>query len=386
MKKQALFISDMPPNNGLASSVIFYRHFILLEEKGYEINILIRELPEKNIVYPLTWKIKTLAARKWWYPPYKPNNFLKWIRYYILYSEAKPFINEVKPDIIIGFLNGVFYSGLAAFVSKKIKKPLAVFYHDRTEALHFRDNPKMQAVTYKHNAYVINQAKTVWTISPQLVYNKPQWKNKFKVVYPIPEAVPQKAIWKDWFAQKPVIGYAGALYNEVVDVMIRIGKLLEKINGSLLLMTPIKENVIRIKEEISNVIVAEVRDTTEACSYFVEKASAFIVAYPGDMESMPWIDSCFPSKFTQFAQTGLPILVLAPEKAAISYWCINNNWLGYSSNYKEENIVRLLKRVTQKHTWQAMSDQSINATENDFNQHKIQSFLEQDLKAVLQEN
>lgn len=386
MKRKALFISDMPPINGLASSVLFYRHFKLLEESGYEINVLIRELPEKDLVYPSTWKIKILAARKWWYPPYRPHNILKWIRYYILYFEAKAFISEVKPDIIIGFLNGIFYSGLAAFISKKIRKPLAVFYHDRTETLHFRNDSKMQAVTYKHNAYVINQAQLVWTVSPQLVYNNPSWKAKFKIIYPIPEIIKKRAFWKDDFERRPIIGYAGALYNEVVDVMILIGKELQKINGTLLFMTPIRENVMKIKQEIGNIIVADTRDTSEACAYFIENASAFIVAYPENIISMPWIDSCFPSKFTQFVQTGLPLLVLAPEQAAISYWCRNNHWLGYLSNYEKRNIVGLLKKVTQKDSWVAMSNQSIQATENDFNQNKIQSLLEQDVKALVGEN
>src|SRR5207244_2793919 len=148
------------------------------------------------------WKVKKLSSRKWWYPPYKPYNFLKWIRFIILYFESKVFINEVKPNIVIGFLHGVFYSGFAAFVSKRIKKPFAVFYHDRTETLHYSNNLKMQEITYRHNAYVINQAQVVWTVSPQLIYKELRWKNKFKVLYPIPEVSYRKAFWKEEFAKK----------------------------------------------------------------------------------------------------------------------------------------------------------------------------------------
>jgi hypothetical protein len=380
MKKRILFVSEIAPSNGIASAVLLYRHLKMLEESGCEINVLMYDSQSDDSL-PSSWRVKKLPSRKWWYPPYRPHNALKWVRFLVLYLESLRFIRQAKPDLVIGFLHGVYYSGFAAFISKRIGKPLTVFYHDRTEKLLYHKDERMQGVAYKHNAYVINQARKVWTVSPQLTYPEPSWQNKFRVVYPIPEIIQQKAQWKEVFSTRPAIGYAGSLYNEVVDVMIAVGKELDKINGSLIFMTHLSENVKKIQAAVKGVVVVDTRNTAEACQFFAENASAFIVAYPEQMEIMPWIDSCFPSKFTQFVQTGLPLLVLAPKEAAISKWCVNNDWIGYSDDY--QHLEGLLEKIVVQDSWQAMADQSVHATRNDFDQRKIQALVEEDIESII---
>jgi hypothetical protein len=219
-----------------------------------------------------------------------------------------------------------------------------------------------------------------------LIYNNPKWQNKFKVVYPIPQDIPEKAIWRDSNNKVPVIAYAGALYNEVVSTMISVGKELKKINGSLLLMTQLSDNVMKIKQVLDNIIVADPRDTLAACNYIRSNATAFIVAYPSKVADMPWMVSLFPSKFTQFIQTGIPTFVFAPTETAIGQWCIQNNWIGYESHYDQKSIDDLLALCTQKSKWEQMAKQSIYFAENEFAQQKIQAIIETDIQKLTGKN
>lgn len=381
MKKQVLFISDAPPNNGMASSVLFYRHLKLLEEAGYGINVLVHEITEKGVTFPDTWNVVELPSRKWYYPPFRPNEAARKIRFALLYQAARPHLKKMNPDVVIGFMSGVYYSYFAAYVANRIGKPLTMFYHDRTETLRYRYNPKMQDLAFLNNSYVMEAAKVVWTVSPELVYHK--WHDKFRVVYPIPETIPQKAQFRPSMLEHPVVGYAGTLYDEVVDSMLLIGRELQYMNGKLLFMTPQSDNIRKLTAELDNVVVVPTRGTTAACEYIRDNCSAFIVAYPERLDVMPWIDSCFPSKFTQFVQTGLPMLVLAPEGSAITRWCRRNKWIGCSSDFSGIGVQRLMAGLQKEAVWKAMAEQTLAAGEGDFNERRLQDLVEADLQQII---
>lgn len=376
MDKSILFICEMPPVNTGASSVLFFRHLKLLEQDGFKISVVVNEIGLKNSKseIPKSWNTFVLPNRKWWYPPYKPDGLLKQIRYYLIYFELINFLKINKPDIIIGCLYGIYLSGFCSLLSKLLNIKLFMFYHDRAELLNYQDNLKMQKITQKHNFEIINQANKIWTVSEQLVYYKQGWENKFQVIYPIPEElhfVPP--IWNENFANSPVIGYAGSLYNEVVDIIIIIAKILKQLNGKLLILTHQSENVEKIKHECDNVINFPTMPTYNACKFIYDNCSSFLVAYPSDIKSMPWIESCFPSKFTQFMQTGLPNIVISTEESAIAKWCIKYKWIGYNSNYKKENIASFLNDLCIKNKWEAMRDQSIEFMNQYFDPEYIHS-------------
>jgi hypothetical protein len=382
LNKNILYIGDTLPHNGIASAVLVYRHLLRLEQEGYKINIIADENLSHGKVCPKTWNVNILPTRKFWYPPYKSYGILKWTRYLILYLSCRRFLKEVNPLTIIGFMDDVFYSGLSAFIANRTQTPCFVFYHDRTERLRFHNDPFMQAVTFKHNSYIINKALKVWTVSPELTYQSTAWETKFKIVPPIPEPIIQKAKWKPSFQQQPVIGYAGSLYNECLEIVVAIGSQLENLGGNLMLMSVQDSNVAFVKGIAQKTEIVATRTTNHACEYMIANTSAFIVAYPEKMDSMPWIDSCFPSKFTQFLQTGLPVLVLAPQESAIGKWCLKNKWLSYSSNYSESGVNSLSKLITKEEYWKQLSNQSIFFSKTDFDAEHIQSLISEDIKAI----
>ncbi|MFN0050085.1 MAG: hypothetical protein ACKVOU_13260 [Cytophagales bacterium] len=372
----------MPPVNTGASSVVFYRHLKLLEQDGYKISVVVNEIGLKNAnsEIPKSWNTFVLPNRKWWYPPYKPTGLLKKVRYYLIYLKLFSFIKSNKPNIVIGCLYGIYLSGFCAFLSQFLNIKLFMFYHDRAELLNYHGNQQMQKIIEIHNFEIINQSTKIWTVSEQLVYQKKGWENKFQVIYPIPEKLNFAApIWKENFAIAPIIGYAGTLYNEVVEIMIVIAKILKQLNGKLLILTNQTENVEKIKKQCDNIIYEQKSTTYDACKYIYENCNAFLVAYPEKTEQMPWIDSCFPSKFTQFIHTGLPIIVVAPEDAAISIWCQKSKWEGYSSQFESKKLKVFLQLLSQKENWLKLSNQSQAVSQHFFDPDKIHTLISKDI-------
>lgn len=389
MQGKILFISDVAPANTFASAVIFYRHLKMVEQNGWTINLL---LPRNalNLIdsgtIPVNWSVRVLPNRRWWYPPYQPFGILQYLRYKIMFLEASSFLQEDKPNLVIGYMAGTFFSGFSAFVARSLKVPYYVFYHDKSELFPgvFR-NPQLQEIIFQNNARIINQAKVVWSVSKKLMYDKPEWNKKFKVLLPIPELIENPIIeWKENFSTQPVLAYAGTLYNEAVGILMIIGRLLKQVNGKLLILTHQIDNVNILKQHLDNVeYEAPKEDIREACSYISKNATAMIVAYPEELQEMPWIESCFPSKFVQFAHTGLPQLVIAPEKSALAAWCMENNWLGYTKDYSESSIINLVRAIILKESWEMLQQQSLEYTRSCFNPENIQTAFEEDLKTAI---
>jgi glycosyltransferase involved in cell wall biosynthesis len=382
--KSVLLVTDISPSNTFASAVILYRHLTNLENNGWHINLILPQSALKRKDFaptPPTWASIILPNRRWWYPMYRPYGLLQKIRYRIMQEEVVDFIKEKKPDIIIGLMVGTYYSGLSAFLAKKFNIPYFVFYHDKSELFPGVVNkPKSQKIILSNNKKIIDQALVVWTVSKQLIYNTPEWNTKFKVLLPIPEEIKHiKINWQDNFASQPIIAYAGTLYNEVVETLKIIGKLLEKINGKLLIITHQLDNVTVLKQELNNIIYKQPMPTLEVCNYINVSASAMIIAYPEKLEQMPWIESCFPSKFVQFVYTGLPQLILAPKGSALSDWCIENEWAGYINDYSIESINALLKSITYKENWEKLSLQAIEYSKTAFDAESIQDVFEEDI-------
>ncbi|MBN8704501.1 MAG: hypothetical protein J0L62_01390 [Bacteroidetes bacterium] len=377
MKKNILFISETVPGNTIASAVLMFRHFKWLEEKGHRIFLFMYGDQYKTKPVPDSWQVIETQIRKWWYPPYKRFNPLKTIRFWLLYLNYKEEITRTNPDVILSYLNGTYFSGFSAFLSKRLIKPLFIFYHDNSEKMNHSGDPALYRQQLNFNYFVLKQAKTIWAISDHLVYE--EFKNKTKTVYPVSEITGKKAVWKSDFEQGPVVGFAGSLYNEILEPTIRFVKMVEKLNGKFIIFSPVKENVSRLKEISTCVEVKDVMPTGYVCDYLAEHCSSFLVNYPEKVSDMPWIDSNFPSKFTQFLQTCLPVLCQVPAKSAIGIWCTENYYEGYSNQFDEEGTKHLLNLTMNKADWQRLSDQSKHFSETTFNPESINQILLRDI-------
>jgi len=335
-----LFISEILPLATYASEVVFYRHFTKLAADGYEIHLITDRNSyqrRKTDLSPL-FKVHVIPNREWYYPPFKPYGILQYIRFNIYYYRfVKPIIKKHKIDTLFGFVNGNFLLALTAFVQNKTSLPLLSFFHDDTNELNFHIDSKW---INRNTAKILEASQLILTASDGFAENWKEFSNKFSLLYPIP-AEDQDLL----SSNKPLlaIGYAGSVYNEIIPVLEKFSDCLSILKIPFTIIGNNK-NADYLDEKYENVTSLPLFKTAEEASQFlIENCKFCIIPYPEDMDTMPWIKTCFPSKFIQYCKLGIPTIVIAPAESAIGKWCLANSWLLYLDTYDFDKIKQLIQ-------------------------------------------
>ena len=362
-----LFISEMLPINSSASEVIFYRHLKKLYEEGHTIHLLTDQNSycRKSDQLSSIFILHLLPNRKWYYPPYRPTGVFQKIRfldYYYLY--VKNLLNRNKIDHLIGFIYSDFLAPFSAFVQEKSKLPMTSFLHDDPLELHIH---KCTSALKFNVARVMSASKNILVVSETFHKNWPEFESKFKMLYPIPETHHPTT----YPEQKPGLrsfGYSGTIYNELVNPIEKTAIVLEKLNIGFKLIGDNKRIHVLLQNIPSLEHIPSFKTAEEANAYLVCNCSACIIPYPLDPKDMPWIQTCFPSKFIQYCQLNLPTIIIAPAASALGKWCIQHNWLLYTDSYEPSSIEFLIKHVL---PGSAVKKQVERFRENEFNPEKI---------------
>jgi len=338
-----LFISEHLPIDTYASEVVFYRHFKLLVENGHNVHILTDQNSFNNRKKDLLdqFHIHILPNRKWYYLPFKSFGLLKYIRfchYYFFY--AKKIIAEQRIDKIIGYVNGNFLMAFAAFVQSKSRLPLISFFHDDTNELNFGDDKKS---VYDNTCEILKRSTKILIASEAFKTNWSEFSSKFFLLYPMAN---------DHFVQlqsvKQIyrrIGYSGSVYNEILPSLKKFSSYLVEIKANLTIIGNNQE-AFKLLNQYKEVTCLPLFATSqEANHYLISNCNVCLIAYPENIKEMPWINTCFPSKFIQYCILGIPTLIIAPANSALGKWCRQNNWLLYSETYDMQLIDSLLTKA-----------------------------------------
>ena len=337
-----LFISEVLPLDTYASEVVFYRHFTQLVDEGHKVHIVTDQNSFKNRSKELSTKfnLHIIPNREWYYPPFKPyglRQFLRFNIYYYLY--VKPIIKEHQIDAIFGFVNGNFLLAFTAFVKEKSGLPLLSFFHDDTNELSFHQNQKSISTNTRK---ILKASKIVLTASDAFADNWREFSTKFSLLYPIPADLHLNGKKTTQVA----IGYSGSVYNEIIDVLDQFSGYLSDLEIPFTIIGNNK-NASYLAEKYSNVTCLSLFKTAEEANNFLtENCTLCIIPYPEKITTMPWIKTCFPSKFIQYCKLGIPTIVIAPSGSAVGRWCIKHGWLLYLESYDFERIKALISLAT----------------------------------------
>lgn len=362
-----LFISEHLPLDTYASEVIFYRHFIKLIEDGHSIHLLTDQNSYNNKKKNLDSRffVHILPNRKWYYPPFKPYGILQKIRFFFYYYfYTKTIIKKYNIDKLIGYIHGNFLTAFTAYIQNKCELPLISFFHDDTNELNFENNNS----SINNNTTKILEASTkVLIASEAFKDNWPNYSNKFVLLFPIPEAVKITDI-KTIDLNNKSIGYSGSVYNEIIPSLDKFSSFLRELNFGFTIIGNNK-NVLYLAKKYKEVSCLPLFDKAEeASNYLIDNCQACIIAYPEHINEMPWIKTCFPSKFIQYCILDIPTIIIAPTGSALGKWCIKNKWELYSNNYDLVKIKNMLSKI--------LVDKEVKnhiklLKENDFNSEKI---------------
>ncbi len=370
------FISETAPVNTHASSAVFYRHLQKLSQDGYHIVWVTDENTYKaNRDKIKQWDAIILPNRRWHLPPYRGKGLAQYYRFTYYYRKyLKPIINN-GPAILITHISGQFLAPFAAFIKNKTRIPLISFFHDDILELNFHQNVKLLKLNTKK---VLDASSAVLTVSDAFKKNWPQYASKFQLLYPLPEV---------YNTSKPVkkeslftIAYAGAIYDEIIPCFEQLLQYLQNTNYQLLIIGDL-EKTSRLCKRFPKTLTCFglFEEPADAFDFLTENCDGMIIPYPAEIKNMPWIATCYPSKFVQYCQLNLPTIIIAPIESAVGKWCIDNEWQLYATDYETKSLSRLLALLYDSRTTTQIAE--LNA--RDFNPENITGKLDQILQQIL---
>lgn len=372
-----LFISELIPNDTYASQVIFYRHLSRLASEGHNIHVICDQNSYNRRIkdLPLDFKLHVIPNRKFYYPPYRPSGILQWLRFYLLYQEyIKKIIREFTIERLIGVVNGNFLSPFTAYIQQKTKIPLFSFFHDDTIEISLGADIKP---TIANTVKILRTSNTVFIASDSFKQNWPLFSHKFKLLFPIPSAQ-KKSVEHKIRATSISVGYSGTFYAETLPFFVKFCECLKDLNASLTIIGN-NTNIDYLSKNFENVNTLPLFSTSEESNGFLfENCDLGMIIYPEEVSQMPWIKTCFPSKFIQFCSIGLPTIIVAPKDSAVGKWCIDNNWPLYLDKISATAITKLFEQVL---FTEELVKQIVHVKNNIFDTEKIHA---QFVNAILQ--
>jgi hypothetical protein len=380
--KNIYFISESIPHPGYGSFIIFYRHLIRLEQAGYKINIIMPDYKgyDDNAFYKQMrhrWQFLRVPFKKWWFLfPYVYDNALsRGIRLSFVYLFVRKHIKKNIPDFIITYFNGTFLNGFGVFLKKKYNCPAGIFLHDDKHLL--ANTTSIPLLHY--DQYLSDNADVIWTVSKELFIPQTD-KRKYTVLYPIPEGTKHGIKrWHDEYAT-PVVGFSGGIFNEYELIFNSLAKSLAKHKGQLhlIIQNPTSyEWLSTLTDRHSNVrVIPSFVNVREAFEYLRSNCTALFCGYPNNIEKMPWIKTCFPSKFIEFSHLSLPVILMSAEGTSLKNWAIENNWTLFSSDYSDIEIDKLIEGIITKKGWLSNSAESIKVASTIFDPEHIQEVFQ----------
>jgi hypothetical protein len=377
--KNIYFVSESIPYPGYGSFVIFYRHLIRLENEGYRITLIIPDYKNSAADTFLEeikdrWTLIKIPLNKWWFLlPYRYNyKILREIRFRFVYLYIKKHANTFPPDFIVSYFYRQFYNGLAVFLKKKFNSRLGVFLHDDNYLL----NNNNSVAHLKYDQYISENADVIWTVSDRLFIPQRD-KKKYKLLYPIPAGTDDSLVIKSWDDSyiKPVIGFSGSIYPEFESIFNLLATELKSYDGELILI--IKNHnqyawMQALAARHTNITLIEsFADVNGAMAYLRDNCTALFCGYPDVIDRMPWITSCFPSKFVEFSHLGLPVILTSSPGTALFDWAVKYKWKLVSTNYSSADFKRIIKDITNENDWNENVSQTLHIANTIFDPENI---------------
>ena len=376
MQRHILLVSFTPPMQGTGTSIILERHLIQLERKGWKVSVIV---PEQRL--PMGNKFFRLPARRWWWPPFRPQipGSLE-IRLRLWQLECERVLGRERPSAILTVLWDI-YPLLAVRLSKRWNVPLSVIIHDQQEL--WAESEAEHHLLKQRSTSILNKSERIWIASAELGNNyNLREKQKIKVLFPIPEKTCQSFVeWKNHFTTHPVVAHAGSLHPFQIPNLQILASALTKVNGTLLLITPADNPVLaKLRESYPNVKHQEpFAQNRDAIKFLSNNAACILVSFSFRISEQRWAATSFPSKLVEFSHLGLPILILAPTSTAISNWAKRHQWLCHVSQLNEAELLNVLSKLTIQATWLEMAKQTREVALSEFHPDHIQAQFESEL-------
>ena len=366
------------PDLGTGSPIILLRHLRRLAAHGWRVSVVGES--GQSAQNTEGWPLFHLSLRKVWWPPFRPDNaLLRSVRMRLWAGECAGFF-EQSPQAVLTYMSlySELHSEVAAHYALRCGAPLSVIVHDYPPDFPEFPRQNVEAVLRRQH-WILRNAHQIWFVSPELAdqYDIPA--SKKNVLAPIPEGCASPARWRVAFAQRPLLVYAGYSYPVQIPLFRKLARAIDAAGGRLLILsrkTPELEALCATEPVERRDLFATNR---EALEFVSTSAAALLVSYCERVEEMPWITTSFPSKFAEFSHTGLPTLLVAPQKSALGGWARRQNYPDYLDADQLHSVAAFVEDLKNEAAWNKKSQLVTRFAQTEFNPDVIQAALESKL-------
>ncbi|WP_406827379.1 hypothetical protein [Pedobacter sp. KACC 23697] len=341
---------------------MLYRHLKRFEQEGYEVTFInCSPVDHGNSNFR-----QINLKKKFWHPPLrKVTPLLTRVRTRFQAKSLIQTFNFTKGDILIGLLED-YVSYLICFLAKQADIPFYLFFHDdNIFNRYFKEN----ILTRKQINSIIENCRHFFVVSEPMkeVISLHGGKN-VSVIYPIPDGA-FVAHGKRIKPEKFTFAISGMLLPYFFEKTVeKINDAVEETDTNLTLIGSFnQEYKDSLQHKIKISIYPRFEKLYDLFKFLVEETDVIIVFYSSDTNEEIRSRYSFPSRFVEFCHLGKPILIIAPESAAISKWAIKNSWLSYVNNETKTDLVGVINKLKNPDFRLACIKQCQYFAEKDFN-------------------
>ena len=359
-----LYVGDVVPGPGYGGPIIVDRHLRRFAAEGWAVTVV---CPRGHEITHGPWLQIQLPLRRWWWPPFRPTMprvsvfRSAFVRHYLVSSGLLP------PQNVLTVVTGN-YSWLAADLARAWRAPLFAIVHDWWEET---GSPTERLC----GEYVCRQARRVLTVCPEMSEAlAPVAPNKTEVLPPIPAARELPfAVWRGDYGKRPVVAHVGSLHPHHIEFLARTAQALAHIGGELLVVCPAaNSSLTSLRRQSANIRHQDYFPTNiEALKCVATHASAVVIMYPHG-EGVPGRPPTgFPSRFIEFIQLGLPVLLVAPPTNPVRTWGLRSNWQAAFSPDDQQSLSHFLPLLAHQPDWERLAMDSRMAASSMFDPNSI---------------
>jgi Glycosyltransferase Family 4 len=307
-----LYCSFVTPHAGVAGELLVYRHLLGLEGASL-MTVVRKEQPVAAELRPAVAISATPPAR--WIGRMRRGllwPLADWLAARSLEAEFGRHADEFKPDVVCSVLTPDWFSLAAASYASRRKLPLVLFCHD--------DYAGFVPSARRQLASLYRRAAVRLCVSSAMVQEfTTRYGVEGEVLPPIPGAAPEAA--RQQTDGPAIAGFAGSIGDGYLDAMVALADALAEVGGRLVIASPTRRDLHqslwrhRAVEDAGSLPHDAVKAALSAAG-----VNVLVVVQSFDPAGNRAFRLNFPSKLTEYATYGLPIVILAPADASSAVW------------------------------------------------------------------
>jgi hypothetical protein len=361
------------PGQGTGSPINMLRHLQRWSRDGARISVIGEWGQSGECCAAEGWALHHLPHRRAWWPPFKNHDagLRRTIRMRLWARECARLLGQ--PDAILTYLSyhSELLSEVAAHYARASGVPLSIIIYDDVAAFH-KGPPEEIAGLVRRYRWIMQQARQLWFVSRELAEAYGFAGGEHNVLMPMPEGGMPRVQWREEFAARPVVVYAGFLYEQQIPLLSRIARVIDRAGGQLLLLTRETPALRDLCTREPITLQGLLPTNRDALDFVGKNAAGFLAAYCDRVEDMPWIRSSYPSKVVEFSHLGLPMLFVAPPESAIYQWNAEHRVPCNLLPTDEAGVAAFIAALKDRAQWAALAQSTGTLADTDFSPDHIQ--------------